>query len=212
NKMGTSMRLRALLIGLVVLFGASAQAFATSEVRSVRLWRAPDNTRLVFDLSGPVQHNVITLSAPDRIVIDVSGGRLATSFDQLSLSNTPITSVRSAQRSANELRVVIDLSRAVSPKSFSLAPNQQYGHRLVLDLFDQGADAAPGPNVAAPTPPRPVTPSQPPSKLPVLPSDKRDIIIAIDAGHGGEDPGAIGPKGVREKNVVLQISRELQRQ
>lgn len=213
NNMGMGMRLRAWLTGLIVLLTVSAQAYAASDVRSVRLWRAPDNTRLVFDLSGPVQHNVFTLSAPDRIVIDVTGARLATSFDQLSLGNTPITSVRSAQRTPNELRVVIDLSRTVSPKSFSLAPNQEYGHRLVVDLFDQGADAAPGPSVAAPaTPPRPVTPTQPPAKLPVLPSDKRDIIIAIDAGHGGEDPGALGPRGVREKDVVLSISRELQRQ
>ncbi len=210
------MRIGALVTAVGILLAAlAAEALAASDVRSVRLWRAPDNTRLVFDLSGPVQHNVFTLSAPNRIVIDVSGAKLATGFDQLSLGNTPITGVRSAQRSAEELRVVIDLSAPVSPKSFTLAPNQQYGHRLVVDLFDQ--DSAPpatqAPSVAASAPPVPVTPTQPPPKLTPVPNGKRDIVVAIDAGHGGEDPGALSPvKGQYEKHVTLAIAKELQRQ
>ena len=206
------MRIGALVTAVGVLLAAlAAEVLAASDVRSVRLWRAPDNTRLVFDLSGPVQHSVFTLAAPDRIVIDVKGARLATNLEQLSLANTPITGVRSAQRSAEELRVVIDLSAPVSPKSFTLAPNQQYGHRLVVDLFDQGS--APTSSVAASAPPVPVTPTQPPPKLTPVPNGKRDIVIAIDAGHGGEDPGALSPvKGQYEKNVTLAISRELQRQ
>ena len=210
------MRIGALVTAVGVLLAAlAAEAFAASDVRGVRLWRAPDNTRLVFDLSGPVQHSVFTLSAPDRIVIDVSGAKLATNLDQLSLANTPITGVRSAQRSADDLRVVIDLSAPVSPKSFTLAPNQQYGHRLVVDLFDQGSapPATQVPSVAASTPPVPVTPTQPPPKLTPVPNGKRDIVVAIDAGHGGEDPGALSPvKGQYEKNVTLAIAKELQRQ
>ena len=210
------MRIGALVTAVGVLLAAlAAEALAASDVRSVRLWRAPDNTRLVFDLSGPVQHSVFTLAAPDRIVIDVTGAKLATSLDQLSLANTPITGVRSAQRSAEELRVVIDLSAPVSPKSFTLAPNQQYGHRLVVDLFDQGSapPATQTPSVAASAPPVPVTPAQPPPKLTPVPNGKRDIVVAIDAGHGGEDPGALSPvKGQYEKNVTLAIARELQRQ
>ena len=210
------MRIGALVTAVGVLLAAlAAEALAASDVRSVRLWRAPDNTRLVFDLSGPVQHSVFTLAAPDRIVIDVTGAKLATSLDQLSLANTPITGVRSAQRSAEELRVVIDLSAPVSPKSFTLAPNQQYGHRLVVDLFDQGSapPATQAPSVADGTPPVPVTPTQPPPKLTPVPNGKRDIVVAIDAGHGGEDPGALSPvKGQYEKNVTLAIAKELQRQ
>ncbi|CAM2907678.1 N-acetylmuramoyl-L-alanine amidase [Ectopseudomonas mendocina] len=210
------MRIGALVTAVGVLLAAlAAEALAASDVRSVRLWRAPDNTRLVFDLSGPVQHSVFTLAAPDRIVIDVTGAKLATSLDQLSLANTPITGVRSAQRSAEELRVVIDLSAPVSPKSFTLAPNQQYGHRLVVDLFDQGSapPATQAPSVADSTPPVPVTPIQPPPKLTPVPNGKRDIVVAIDAGHGGEDPGALSPvKGQYEKNVTLAIAKELQRQ
>ncbi|WAJ36983.1 N-acetylmuramoyl-L-alanine amidase [Pseudomonas sp. GOM7] len=215
--MGLVMRIGALVTAVMLLWAALvAEALAASDVRGVRLWRAPDNTRLVFDLSGPVEHSVFTLAAPDRIVIDISGAKLATNLDQLALSNTPITSIRSAQRSADQLRVVIDLSAQVTPKSFALAPNQQYGNRLVVDLFDQpsAADAATQPpSPPASTPAMPVTPTQAPPKLTPVPNGKRDVVIAIDAGHGGEDPGALSPvKGQYEKNVTLAIAKELQRQ
>lgn len=214
--MGLAMRISARFIAIgVVLAAFAAEVVAASDVRSVRLWRAPDNTRLVFDLSGPVQHSVFTLSAPDRIVIDVQGGKLATQLDQLVLSNTPITAVRSAQRTADDLRVVIDLSAPVTPKSFTLAPNQQYGHRLVVDLFDQEAGVAPSlpATTTASASVVPVTPIQAPPKLTPVPSSKRDIVIAIDAGHGGEDPGALSPvKGQYEKHVTLALAKELQRQ
>ncbi|AYC31213.1 AMIN domain-containing protein [Pseudomonas cavernae] len=209
------MRMRARAIGVgLLLMALAAQALAAAQVKSVRLWRAPDNTRLVFDLSGPVQHSVFTLAAPNRIVIDVNGAQLATKLEQLSFANTPITSMRSAQRTPTDLRVVIDLSAPVTPKSFSLAPNQQYGERLVIDLFDQGADSTPSlpPSTVAETPAVPVTPTQPAPKLPPVPGGKRNIVIAIDAGHGGEDPGALGPKGQHEKNITLAIAKELQRQ
>src|SRR5690606_20539756 len=129
-----------------------------------------------------------------------------TTLDQLALANTPITSMRSAQRTPDSLRLVIDLSKAVNPKSFVLAPNQEYGHRLVVDLFDKGVEsvgsmrqpvAAPSPTPAAPLPP---VSSAKPLPRPVQPSGnlgaQRDVVISSDAGHGGEVPGAIGPKGV----------------
>ncbi len=212
------MRMRALLSGLgLVLATFTVDVLAASEIRSVRLWRAPDNTRLVFDLSGPVQHSVFTLAAPNRIVIDVTGAQLSTKLDQLSLSNTPITGIRSAQRSANDLRLVLDLSAVVTPKSFTLAPNQQYGHRLVVDLFDQ--EAAASTSQVAQNNPSPSSPVQAavapgvPAKLPPVAGGQRDIVVAIDAGHGGEDPGALGPgRKMFEKNVTLAIAKELQRQ
>jgi N-acetylmuramoyl-L-alanine amidase len=158
---------------------------------------------------------VFTLTSPDRLVIDINGATLAAPL-QVSTSNTPITSVRSAQRTPTDLRVVVDLSKAVTPKSFTLAPNQQYGNRLVVDLYDSEADASPPPptppsNVAS-APEVPVTPAQPAIKLTPVPNGKRDIVIAIDAGHGGEDPGASGSRGQHEKDVVLAIAKELQRQ
>ena len=216
------MRLSALLAASLLL-AISVDALAASEVRGVRLWRAPDNTRLVFDLSGPVQHSLFILSAPNRIVVDIKGASLGTSLAQLQLANTPITGVRSAQRSPDDLRLVIDLSAVVTPKSFILTPNQQYGNRLVIDLYD--ADDASAPTVAAPivasatsqpavTLQQAVTQvSQPQPVLSAVPAaGRRDVVIAIDAGHGGEDPGALGPGGAREKNVVLAIAKELQRQ
>ncbi|MBV6286405.1 N-acetylmuramoyl-L-alanine amidase [Pseudomonas aegrilactucae] len=212
--MGIGMRFRALVgvVGLLMM-AVTVDAFAITQVKSVRLWRAPDNTRLVFDLSGPVQHSVFTLSAPDRLVIDINGATLAAPLN-VSTSNTPITSVRSAQRTPTDLRVVIDLKKSVTPKSFTLAPNAQYGNRLVVDLFDQEADATPPPPTpsVATTPAVPVTPAQPAIKLTPVPNGKRDIVIAIDAGHGGEDPGASGSRGQHEKDIVLAIAKELQRQ
>ncbi|MCM8914028.1 N-acetylmuramoyl-L-alanine amidase [Pseudomonas inefficax] len=215
------MRIRALvaIVGLL-LTTVTVDALAVTQVKSMRLWRAPDNTRLVFDLSGPVQHSVFTLSAPDRLVIDINGATLAAPLN-VATSNTPISSVRSAQRTPTDLRVVVDLKKSVTPKSFTLAPNAQYGNRLVVDLYDQEADAiaasAPTPAPApvptpATTPAVPVTPAQPAIKLPPVPNGKRDIVVAIDAGHGGEDPGASGSRGQHEKDIVLQIAKELQRQ
>lgn len=237
-----AIRPRALLAVLSTALAmlAAEAVLAASEIRSVRLWRAPDNTRLVFDLSGPVQHSVFTLSAPERIVIDVDGAQLKTRLEQLATSNTPIRSLRVAERAPGQLRIVLDMAAPVAPKSFSLAPNQQYGHRLVVDLFDQdeaptqasvpappvkgpanAAPARPAPDKPAANDPPPIAALPPktavaepsaPAPLPPVPSGKRNIVVAIDAGHGGEDPGALGPRGVREKDVVLAISRELQRQ
>ena len=213
--MGFGMRLRALVAVVGLLLAALAvDAVAATQVKSVRLWRAPDNTRLVFDLSGPVQHSVFTLTSPDRLVIDINGATLGGVLN-VPTANTPINSVRAAQRTPTDLRVVVDLKKAVTPKSFILAPNAQYGNRLVVDLFDNAADAAPPP---VPTPPVatvpavPVTPPEPAINLPPAPAGKRDIIVVIDAGHGGEDPGASGSRGQHEKDVVLAIARELQRQ
>jgi len=215
------MRIRALVAVVGLLLSAvTVNALAATQVKSMRLWRAPDNTRLVFDLSGPVQHSVFTLSAPDRLGIDINGATLGAPLN-VATSNTPISSVRSAQRTPTDLRVVIDLKKAVTPKSFILAPNAQYGNRLVVDLYDQEADAiaattpTPTPTPVQPpatTPAVPVTPTQPAIKLTPVPSGKRDIVIAIDAGHGGEDPGASGSRGQHEKDIVLAIAKELQRQ
>lgn len=212
--MGLGMRMRALVTVVGLLLTALAvDALAATQVRSVRLWRAPDNTRLVFDLSGPVQHSVFTLTSPDRLVIDINGATLAAPL-KISTENTPIISMRSAQRTPTDLRVVIDLKKAVNPKSFILAPNQQYGNRLVVDLFDQDAQASPVvPDTAANTAPAvPISPAKPEIRLVPVPNGKRDIVIAIDAGHGGEDPGAGGARGQKEKDIVLSIAKELQRQ
>ncbi|KXU38726.1 N-acetylmuramoyl-L-alanine amidase [Ventosimonas gracilis] len=190
-------------LGLIALLLLPLTALAEAQIQSVRLWRAPDNTRLVLDLSAAVKYEVLTLDKPLRVVIDMKDAQLATQLDGLSLGGTPIRALRSGRPSSDILRLVIDLSAEVKPSSFSLPPNAPYGHRLVIDLFDQLPQTQVAPNAPPPTNSSPTV---------SLPSGQRDIVIAIDAGHGGEDPGALGAKGQHEKHVTLAIARELQRQ
>jgi len=178
---------RAFWLVLVMLVSMSAVAV---DVHDVRLWRSPDRTRIVFDLTGPAEHKLIVLENPSRIVVDVTDTTLKSSMDSLKLSDTPIERIRSGVRDGNDLRVVLDMNGPVQPRSFALRANQQAGDRLVVDLYD------------------PTTQTETVKKS-VEQTTKRDIVIAIDAGHGGEDPGAIGPRRLREKDVVLAISREL---
>lgn len=163
-----------------------------SDVKNVRIWLAPDHARLVFDMTGPASHKVFTLSNPNRIVLDVDKASLSANLNKLGLDKSPVERIRSG-KNGDTLRLVLDLKRAVRPKSFELKPNQQYGHRLVLDLYEKETVA------------KPVKSAKPKTVA------GRDIVIAIDAGHGGEDPGAIGPGRVREKVVVLAIAKELKR-
>ncbi|SDK56837.1 N-acetylmuramoyl-L-alanine amidase [Microbulbifer yueqingensis] len=173
------------LATLPLLLSVIAEA---AEVESVRLWRAPDHTRLVFDLSGPAEHKLFTLSNPHRVVIDVSDTRLAAAFDALELDGTPIAQVRHARHNKRDLRVVLDLKQATRPRSFALRRLEEKPDRLVIDLYDRVEQE---------------------EKTLLEVARERDIVIAIDAGHGGEDPGASGPGGLREKDVVLAISRQL---
>ncbi len=162
------------------------------EVREVRLWRAPDHTRIVFDLSAPAKHKLILLENPNRVVVDLVDASLKADLKHLQLANTPVRRVRSGVRNGNDLRVVFDMSAAVKPRSFVLKAIEQRGDRLVLDLYDVNPSASARPTV----------------KKSVASSVKRPIVIAIDAGHGGEDPGASGPGRAREKEVVLAIAKE----
>ncbi|KAA1188970.1 AMIN domain-containing protein [Pseudohalioglobus sediminis] len=170
----------------------TAVTVQAAEVHDVRLWRAPDHTRVVFDLTGPVDHKLFMLNNPDRIVLDVENTRLKSNLSDLPLADTPIRQVRSAVREGNDLRIVLDVSAAVDPRSFTLKANEKTGDRLVLDLYDQQAASA-----------------QPAVRKTASQNSKRDIVIAIDAGHGGEDPGALGPGKSREKDVVMAIARDV---
>lgn len=201
------MRLRYWLTCLAVCVCMPLQAYAAAQINSVRIWRAPDNTRLVFDLSGPVSHNVFSLDNPERIVIDVKSAELKADVKKILQTTSPVKDIRVGKKD-NELRIVLDTTARVYPKSFTLTPNQQYGHRLVVDLFD----TAPVNGKAKTQPAGKPVPVITPAVKKTQPGGQRDVVIAIDAGHGGEDPGAIGPGGLREKDVVLAISRELQRQ
>lgn len=204
------MRLRYWLTCLAICLFVPVQAWAAAQIKSARIWRAPDNTRLVFDLTGPVEHNVFSLDNPDRIVIDVKSAVLQTDLKNILQTSSPLQDVRVGKKD-NELRIVLDMKARVHPKSFTLTPNQQYGHRLVVDLFDNAQDPIAAIIKQQPAG-KPVATVTPPIKKTPVSGGQRDVVIAIDAGHGGEDPGAIGPGGLKEKDVVLAIARELQRQ
>ena len=176
------------LLVLLTVFGATAASGV--EVNSVRLWRAPDHTRLVFDVDGSIEHNVFSMNNPNRLVIDIANAVQRASFEHLDLSNSPIVKIRSAKRNNTDLRVVLDLQSAINPKYFTLKANEQYSERLVIDLFDKKRSASR-------------------SVKEIVKQSNRKIVIAIDAGHGGEDPGALGPKRIREKNIALQIARRI---
>lgn len=186
---------------LVLLATAFSARVLATQVIDVRLWRAPDHTRVVFDLSGKTEHRVLQLENPARVVVDMDDTSLEGLLTDLPLANTPVARVRSGIRKGTDLRIVFDLNAKVSPKIFALAPNERTGHRLVLDLFDDEAPVEQKPSGEQ----GPIT-----TKSVEELGGRRDIIVAIDAGHGGEDPGASGPKKLREKEVVLKIARKLE--
>jgi N-acetylmuramoyl-L-alanine amidase len=180
------------VLAAVLMAGIACGAQA-AELRDVRLWASPEGTRVVFDLDGAAEHAVFTLQNPDRVVIDLRGtargGALATQLEGKGV----VQRVRSGPQDGGTLRVVLDLASAAKPKSFALQPNDSYGYRVVVDLAaTQAAMAVP----VAPAPPKPALAEKP-------------IVIAIDAGHGGEDPGARSPRGLLEKDIALAIARRL---
>jgi N-acetylmuramoyl-L-alanine amidase len=182
-----SATLRCLALGLLVVF-VVGEARAV-EIRDVRLWAGPDHTRVVVELSGPATHNLFKLHNPERVVVDVADASL------LATRAAPagqglVRQVRFGTRDDGSLRVVLDINGDVQSKSFAVAPNESYGHRLVIDLAPASEPA--------------------PVKIEHAPQDEaRDLVIAVDAGHGGDDPGAIGRGGTREKDVALAIARAL---
>lgn len=178
------------LIAAVCLCACGTGAMAGVTVENIRVWAENDKTRVVLDLSNPVDHSIFTLRGPDRLVVDLKNGRLAQSLGKLPAGAGAVRSIRSGVRADGELRVVLDLNESVRSRSFTVDPNSHYGHRLVIDLHRSGnirtvKRASEG-----------YTPG-------------RDIVIAIDPGHGGHDPGAIGKARTREKDIVLAISKAL---
>ncbi len=184
--------------GCLGLLVAAFSAFAAKSVtiKDVRLWAGPDGTRLVFDLSGPAEHSLFTLDSPDRVVVDIPAASLE-SERVLPEGQGFVKQLRAGAQANGDLRVVVDLSEPAEPKTFTIGPQESYGHRLVLDLTPSTKAKA----AAAPAPLSVVKAA----------ADRhgRDIVVAIDAGHGGVDPGSIGKRGTYEKNVTLAIARRL---
>ena len=176
---------------LVLLLLASAVSWS-ADVRDVRLWRAPDHTRVVFDLTGPASYQVFPLSNPSRLVVDIKRSAVTSKISDPEFDNTPISNMRHGVRNGSDLRVVFDLRKDVNIRSFMLAASDDLHDRLVIDFLDKDGPARTVKHAVDIT------------------SGRRPVMIAIDAGHGGEDPGAIGPGRLKEKDVVLAIAKELQ--
>ncbi len=193
---GRSM-LRTLSIGLL-LWCIPAVAADLARLQDIRLWAGPEQTRIVFDLSGPIEHSMFTLENPDRVVIDINNARRTDTLKDPREGKGLVKAVRTGVHPGSTTRVVLDLEAQVRPESFTLPPNGDYGHRLVIDLVP-ATGGMPKDLAKIEESPRYTdrTPSQ------------DSIVIAIDAGHGGEDSGARGPSGVREKDVALSIARRL---
>ena len=160
---------------------------AANQLNGIRLHDAPESTRVVLDTSQASSYKIFAMQRPHRVVVDLRDTKPA--FAAPTFDSRVVKRIRSSVRGKRNYRVVLDLHQAAQAQELVLAPIAPYGHRLVIDLFPAGANRAP-------------------RRVPVqAPDGKRDVVVAIDAGHGGEDPGAIGPGRVYEKKVVLAIAR-----
>jgi N-acetylmuramoyl-L-alanine amidase len=240
-------------VGSLVLLLAAPQIARGAGIVAVRVWPAPDYTRVTIESDGPLAARHFMTEAPDRLVIDIDGLELNAQLRELVGKIRPddpyIAGVRVGQFQARVVRLVVDLKQAVAPQQFTLAPVAAYQHRLVFDLYptqpvdpllalirDKEAaeeraaktvqdalgeliarvDKPGAPAAAAPaSAPAVQTPAPPPAAPPTQAERQRVdrlVIVALDPGHGGEDPGAIGPSGLREKDVVLAVALQLRDQ
>jgi N-acetylmuramoyl-L-alanine amidase len=205
--------------GLVFAMLLMAPSLWAAQLRDLRLWDGPESTRIVFDLSDDVRYTVFTLANPDRVVVDLDG---LSPKEVARIESTEgkglVQRVRSGPRGTG-VRVVLDVASSVFVNNFELPPGDEYGHRLVVDLARPGVPAGDvpvtvAPVVAATEDTSPAVEAAPaPEVAPPAPAIARvqdkPIVVAVDAGHGGEDPGARGKSGLQEKDVALAIARNL---
>jgi N-acetylmuramoyl-L-alanine amidase len=233
---------RALRFIPLLCFLSTPAAFAEIAVSSARIWPAQDYTRLTLESKQPISYKLFTIPNPERLVVDLEDVEINTPLNELAgkiNSDDPyIKSVRVGRFKPGVVRLVLDLKAQIKPQLFSLKPVGEYGHRLVLDVYplvavdplmalaqqSENKLAASAPAVAsavveaAAIEPKPAVtakaePTAPkPAPLPRAELSTRVLIVAVDAGHGGEDPGAHGRKGTYEKNVTLAIARKLKEQ
>ena len=186
------MAFRVVIAWILILFALPA---AAADVSGFRVWADPEKTRTVLDLNTRADYQLFTLDNPPRVVIDLQKSSLESSLKFSKEHAGIITNVRSGSPRKGTLRVVLDLESTAGVRSFLLDPTGDYGYRLVVDLFPENQ----------------ANRNKPVRQMADLKQNDREIVIAIDAGHGGEDPGATGKHRTREKDVVLAIARELKK-
>lgn len=179
------------LATIVLVLLVHAGNACAAEVKSLRIWSGPDYTRAVFDVSDSVDYKLFELSKPNRIVLDLRSSALAGSFHVPAVQGL-LRKVRAGRQGEHDARIVFDLADGVAPKSFLLPPSGKAGYRLVVDLYPPSGKSTSVKRLAEPS------------------ADKaRKVTIAVDAGHGGIDPGATGPGGTSEKTITLAVARDL---
>lgn len=220
---------------LLFVFSVSC-AFAGTEITSARVWPARDYTRITLESNAPIRFTLLTVKNPERVVLDLeevsSGPALNEIANKIAADDPYIKAVRVGRHKPGVVRLVLDLKSEVNPQVFNLKPVGEYGHRLVLDVYplepqdtlmqlalkgeagavpapektpeNAAASAKPGEPAAIAKAPEPQKPARKPK-----PEVERLITIAIDAGHGGEDPGARGRRGTYEKHITLAVAKKL---
>jgi len=180
------------LVFYALIFFTASPAIAYTNINDVRMWTAPDHTRLVFDLSRSTKYEIFRLHNPERIVIDIANSKMQAKPSSLALPDKVLLSIRYGKQKNGVTRIVLDVKKDVSPRSFLLKKSSKKPHRLVVDLIPKQKKVIKTKDV-------------------VKHGKHRDIIIAVDAGHGGEDPGATGKNKLKEKTVTLAVAKELAR-
>jgi N-acetylmuramoyl-L-alanine amidase len=181
---------------ILLVLSANFSVIAANSIEGVRVWPAPKNTRVVFDLQQKPEYSYFSLSNPHRLVIDFKNSKNAVALENIAAHDKRINKIRtSTSKKTGATRLVLELASDYQPTLFPLLPAGPYGNRLVVDLYDKKSTIQ--------------------TRVAISPQKKtplRDIIIGIDAGHGGDDPGSIGRNGTYEKRVTLAISKKLQQE
>ncbi len=175
---------------ILLISSSSASAVSLTVVHDVRLWTAPDHTRLVLDLNQKMTYKLFQLHKPERVVIDMEKTSLKADVKKLPLPDPVIQGLRHGKSKNGALRIVIDIKEKIQPRSFLLEPLHGKPYRLVVDLMRREKTSSTALSARKG-------------------SSKQGVVVAVDAGHGGEDPGAIGPHRLKEKTVTLAVAKQL---
>ncbi len=179
------------LLQLIVLIGLSLPSLQShaAKINDIRIWNSPERTRVVFDLSAPINYKLFTLKNPERIVVDIEDSRLSGKLPKRGALGDRVSGIRMGKHE-DAVRFVLDLNSRLRPEHFTLVPVKSYGDRLVVDLYVPSGS----------------------QKKPQRRKTVDEFIVVIDAGHGGEDPGAVGAKKTLEKHLVLKIAKRLKKE
>jgi N-acetylmuramoyl-L-alanine amidase len=201
---------RSIISVLMLCLMTQVVSAAQNTINSVRVSPEATKTRIVFDVNSAPDFTYFTLKKPLRVVIDLKNTANTFKLSSVKNNGSLVSKLRySTPKRATSARIVVELNRDAEPSLFAVEPNQSYGHRLVLDLADSApesiseSDAASSSSANSSSEQRVIIDESSSTR-------DRDIIVAIDAGHGGQDPGSIGPAGSFEKHITLSIAKRLQ--